>query len=116
MRKLRDALKGVRKLEWLLVITAIAALIVLSGGNFLPGAHQTALEKRIQASLAQIDGVGRVYVTITENARGEPSGALIIAEGAANVRTQLKIQYAVQTLLSLDAQKIEIMQYGGGKS
>ena len=64
----------------------------------------------------QIDGVGRVYVTITENARGEPSGALIIAEGAANVRTQLKIQYAVQTLLSLDAQKIEIMQYGGGKS
>ena len=110
MAKLRGLIQSVKKLEWLLLIAAVAALILQSGG-LLKGAGQTALEKRVQAALKQISGVGNVYVMIKEDARGTPEGALIVAEGAEEIRTRLRIQYAVETLLSLDAQKIEIMEF-----
>ena len=111
MAKLRGLIQSVKKLEWLLLIAAVAALILQSGGGLFKGTEQTALEKRVQAALKQISGVGNVYVMFKEDARGTPEGALIVAEGAEEIRTRLRIQYAVETLLSLDAQKIEIMEF-----
>ena len=111
MVKLRGLIQSVKKLEWLLLIAAVAALILQSGGGLLKSAGQTSLEKRVQAALKQISGVSNVYVMIKEDARGTPEGVLIVAEGAEEIRTRLRIQYAVETLLSLDAQKIEIMEF-----
>lgn len=111
MAKLRSVIQSVKKLEWLLLIAATAALILQLGGGIFRSAGQTTLEKRVQTALGQIGGVGNVYVMITEDARGTPEGALIVAEGAGEIGTRLRIQYAVETLLSLDAQKIEIMEF-----
>ena len=111
MKKMLDILKGARWFEVLLALVAIAILLLQFAGSASFGSDGTELERRLSGILGQIDGVGRVKVMVTQSADGVPEGALVVAEGADDVGVCLRLQYAVQTLLGIEASKIEIVRY-----
>jgi len=109
MKRFLEELKGARKIEWFLVLLALAVLLLTQLGDGLSETpHLTEQEKRISAILARIEGAGKVEAMISD--RGE-SGILIVAEGADNLLVNLRLQHAVQALLGVEAVRIEIMPY-----
>ena len=50
---------------------------------------------------------------ITEDAQGEAQGILVVADGAEDLGIYLRLQYAVQSLLGVEASRIEIMPRDG---
>ena len=113
MKKFLDALRGARKIEIFLAIAAIAVLLLQGGVPFQPKTHGTELEQRLGAILCRIDGVGNVEVMVTEAADGSPAGVLVVADGAGEIGVCLRLQYAVQTLLGVEASRIEIVRSEG---
>ena len=63
-------------------------------------------EERI---LGQIDDAGKVSVMVTQNADGDATGAVVIADGLTEVDGYLRLQLAVRALLNLDISKITII-------
>lgn len=110
MSKILDAFKGARKIEVFLAIAAIAVLL-LQGIGQIGTSNQTSLENRLEKTLSQIEGVGRVSVMIVENENAQAEGALVVAEGADDIGTCLRIQYAVSTLLNLNIGQIEVVPH-----
>lgn len=86
--------------------------------------YETQLERRLVELLEQMEGVGNVDVMITleeakedgfyQNADKLPEvrGVLVVAEGASDSVTRVKIYEAVQALFSIDAHKISIVEMG----
>ena len=86
------------------------------------GAQGDALETRRAAVLSRLEGAGQVEVVIhyaqtvstsawpQESAQetGEPVGVVVVAEGADNLRVRLELAQAVQTLLRLEAESVEV--------
>ena len=86
------------------------------------GAQGDALETRLAAVLSRMEGAGQVEVVIhyaqtvstsawpQESAQetGEPVGVVVVAEGADNLRVRLELAQAVQTLLRLEAESVEV--------
>lgn len=110
MKKFLEALRGARKIEILLAVVAIAILLLQGGDLLQPQKNETELEQRLSAILCRIEDVGKVNVMVTENADGVPEGVLVVAEGASDIGVCLRLQYAVQTLLGVDASQIEIVR------
>ena len=96
--------KGTRRLEWIAAcaILAVICLIWAAAGTTSTG---TALETRVERTLSQIDGAGRVRVVI-----GEDAGVLVVADGADDLRVSLALTRAVRALLNVDALRIEVMK------
>lgn len=119
IRKAFSRLRGVRGLEWLLlVIAAAAAVLLLSGAERgSPSAAPTELERRMESVLSCVRGAGRVRVLVSgedsvsafSSSAARISGVLVVAEGADDIRVSLELQKAVQALLNLDAERIEIL-------
>lgn len=106
-----ERLKGVRHLELLLAILAIAACVLLSG-RFSSGA--TPLEGRMAETLSRVEGAGRVSVVLRCDENGTAQGAVIVAEGARDLRVMLSLQRAAQSLLGVEAARIEVLPMEGG--
>lgn len=111
MKKFWEILKGARRIEWFLIAIAVAILLLLMPRPGSTGAH-TEIETRLAGILGRIDGVGRVEVMIAQDAEGAPAGVLVVAEGAEDIRTSLKLEMAVKTLLGTEVSRIEIVHYG----
>lgn len=113
MRRISEALKGARKLEWVLalILIAIATVILLEQGA-APSVSASDDELRLERLLSQIEGVGKVSVLLsgTEDAY---TGCVVVSEGADDVRVILKIQRAVQAATDMAAENIEIISSGG---
>ena len=111
-RGLLERLRGARGVEILLAL-ALVALIALAlmriGGSGGGGSGGTELEVRVERILSAIDGVGRVRAMIAQDAEGNATGALIVADDLSDVATYLSLQSAVTTLLELDSSKVEII-------
>ncbi len=126
----------------LLIALGLAGSLLLSpgtllfGGTAAPAAEtesgaQGALEKRLSRVLSSIEGAGKVEVVIycakpvaaaadswlspatSAQEEGEPAGAVVVAEGAGDLKVRLQLAQAVQTLLRLDADAVEIFKMGG---
>ena len=108
-----EKLKGVRHLELLLAIMALAACVLLSG-RFSSG--EAPLERRMADTLSRIEGAGRVSVVLRCDEDGEAEGAVIVAEGAGDLRVMLSLQRAAQSLLGVEAARVEVLPMVGGRS
>lgn len=99
--------------RWLAVLIACLCALI-----FLPQeAQMTQEEKRISATLSQIDGAGRVQVTLyysessTAFGGGKACvGALAVGEGAGDIAVRLRLQEALQTLLGLEAKDVVVLK------
>ena len=107
-----DKLRGVRHLELLLALFVLAACILMSG-RFSSG--ETPLEARMADALSRVDGAGHVSVVLRCGEDGEALGAVIVAEGARDLRVMLSLQRAAQSLLGIETARIEVlpMEEGG---
>ena len=109
-KALLERLRGARRIE-LFAALALAALLalILMKADFPPAEQKTELEARVERILTKIEGAGRVSAMITQDAEGGVTGALIVADGLNDMGTYLKLQRAVESLLEVDASRIEII-------
>ena len=129
----REKMGRVKVTQWaaLLLALGLAGSLLFSGSwgagvlTEQPqdsGAQGDALETRLAAVLSRMEGAGQVEVVIhyaqtvstsawpQESAQetGEPVGVVVVAEGADNLRVRLELAQAVQTLLRLEAESVEV--------
>ena len=131
LRKLWEKCKGVRHVEWivLMILVGVAGSLLLQGGDSISliQGGQTDLEKRLAHVLSTIDGAGQVEVIVhttqdvilqpagsfgaitPTKAEEKPSGVIVVAEGASNLQVRLNLSRAVQTLLGLPASAVEVL-------
>lgn len=110
MRKIRELLKGARRIELFFLAVATAVLLLQGLRSVQTDDGLTTLEKRLSSIITQIEGVGNAEVMIMEDEEGNAVSVLVVAEGANDIAVNLCLQYSVQTLLGVDASKIEIVQ------
>lgn len=114
------------------LIWALLLLILLAFFLFArtPVNNKSTLEQRLCAALSQLEGAGEVEVVIYQstnasNAQGvmsvfsitggaaqdtAPSGVLVLAQGADDMRVRLDIARAVQSLLGVPASSVEVLK------
>ena len=120
------ALKGAKRLEWIVLLAVAAALILLLTSRSAQEGQQTALEARMEAVLSAVRGAGRVRVLVTagegdsqafaqQAQAGTVQGVVIVAEGADDVRVALELSGAAQALLGVDAERIQVLKMEEGK-
>ena len=130
-------IKKIKKPELILAVIVIAVVIIAyilySSGNILNTSSQntssTDTESRLEEILSNINGVGKVKVMIyyentlnnskdssisfnssyfSSSKNYEIKGVLVVAEGADNMDVKVQILRAVEILLSINADCIEI--------
>ena len=120
------ALKGAKRMEWIILLAIGAALILLlSSRTTAPEGQQTALEARMEAVLSAVRGAGRVRVLVSAGeddsqafAQQDPKsvrGVVIVADGADDIRVALELSGAAQALLGVDADKIQVLKMEADK-
>ena len=117
IRQAMDRLRGARHIEWVLLAAVLAALLLVTADA--PGAdvyESTSLERRMENVLSCIEGAGRVRVLVHSadaaafaSQDGQAAGVLVVAEGAGNLKVNMELQRAVQALLGVEAEQIEIL-------
>ena len=117
IRQAMDRLRGARHIEWVLLAAVLAALLLVTADA--PGAdvyESTSLERRMENVLSCIEGTGRVRVLVHSadaaafaSQDGQAAGVLVVAEGAGNLKVNMELQRAVQALLGVEAEQIEIL-------
>ena len=116
IRQALQKLRGARHIEWALLAGVLAAALLLSGGQ-QENSASTDLERRMENVLSVIEGAGRVRVLVNQteaaavfsDQSAQPSGVIVVAEGAGNMKVRLELQRAVQALLGVEAGQIEIL-------
>lgn len=108
LNRFLEILRGARKIEWLLLLVAVAVLLMQFSGV---DDGSSEIEERLTEVLENVEGVGRVRVMIVEDQTGNPDGVLIVADGAKDMGVRLRLQAAVQTLLGMENTRIEIVQH-----
>ena len=118
------ALKGAKRMEWIILLAVAAALILLLSSRSAPEGQQTALEARMEAVLSAVRGAGRVRVLVSSGEGDSQAfaqdsqlvrGVVIVADGADDVRVALELTGAAQALLGVDADKIQVLKMEGDK-
>lgn len=119
------ALKGAKRIEWIVLLAVFAALILLFASQGAPEGERTALEARMEAVLSAIRGAGRVRVLVTTGEGDSQAfapqdaqtvrGVVIVADGADDVRVALELAGAAQALLGVDADRIQVLKMEEGK-
>lgn len=121
-----DKLKGARQLPVLalVLLLAVAALLYMNAAGAEKGqVAGTELELRMARVLSQVQGAGEVRVLLREREsaaamaqQGETQladGAVIVAEGAGDIKVQLALQRAAKALLGVPLERIEVLQMDG---
>lgn len=118
----------------------LLAVLVIAGGALWPqqtqiaaqtASHASELEARLGEVLSEISGAGRVEVAIQYEARqetqpvwsgtqtnsgnGAPASVIVVAQGAGDIAVRLRLARAVQTLLQLDAECVEVFEMRKGE-
>lgn len=116
VRQAMEKLRGVRHIEWALLVGALAAVLLLvSGPQDGSGETRTGLEQRMEAVLSSIAGAGEVRVLVNQaetafaTSGAAVTGVLVVAEGAGDMRVMLELQQAVRALLGVETEQIEIL-------
>ena len=93
----------------MLALIAILWLLNLNTSDDNLPPRGTALEVRVAAVLASVEGAGEVSVLIEQPKDNTEGGALIVSEGAWDIAVALKLQRAAKALLSLPIERIEVL-------
>jgi len=108
-------LRALSEKKWLLAAAAalIAAFCLQS-----PEGGITQTEARVARTLSQMEGAGRVEVTIhvqqsTASLGGTDEtiiGAVAVCEGAGDIAVRLEVARALETLLGLEASQVVVLK------
>lgn len=117
MKDLMGKLTAVKGSQWLLLLLALS----LTLWAFMPdqkaqSAAMTTDEARIAQLLSRIERAGETQVVIFYEEESTtygsstqiPTGALVVSQGAHDLTVQLRLHLAVQTLLSLPADAVQV--------
>lgn len=126
MRELFERLRAIRGVEWLIGLGALSLLLLsLMGGAQQETVLQDGLEARLASILSKVQGAGSVDVIVYtaaeetqavaafgagQTAAQRPSGVVVVADGAGDLQVRMELARAVQTLLSLPASAVEVLQ------
>lgn len=114
LSKLKDGLRGARKVEYLALILLVALAVLFWAQNrTTDSGASTDLELRMESTLSQVAGAGDVKVMIAQAEDGRVTGVLIVAEGADDIGVYIALADAARTLLGVDAKDIEIARMRG---
>lgn len=112
MKRFLGEIRGVQKIEWILLAAAVAMMLTLGlGQSNQTSSKRTEAENRLISALSAIEGIGRTDVLLSE--KDGKTSVLIIAEGAEDMNVQLHIQRAVQTMVGNELSDIEIIPHSG---
>ena len=115
MKKWLEAARGMKGGVWLLLIAVCGvALLLPSSSSGKTG--MTEEEQRFSATLSRIAGAGEVRLSIAYaqsassfgSGNRQPTGAVIVAQGAGSVAVRLELLRAAEALLGLTAQEVEV--------
>ncbi len=100
-----------RSLLWLAVALAALLLLLLLGGQ--PQQNASREEERMAQVLGMIEGAGKVEVALfyapDETGRSSnPTGAVVVAQGADVLPVRLELIRAVRTLLGLPEAAVDV--------
>lgn len=123
-----SALRGARRVEWiaLIALLALAVLLTQSGTREeTQNAQTTPVEQRMESVLSMVRGAGKVRVLVRERTpstasfasgteEGQPVGVVVVAEGANDLRVALELARAVQALLGVEMNQIEVLKMEEG--
>lgn len=112
-------IRGIKNIRLIAAIFIIAvALIIYSNvaadraaSESTAGAPETSMdsdESRLAGILEGLEGVGRVETMITRGENDEVVGIIVIAEGAENIATRLRLLSAVTTAMGVDKQIVNV--------
>lgn len=112
-------IRGIKNIRLIAAIFIIAvALIIYSNvaadraaADRTAGAPETSMdsdESRLAGILEGLEGVGRVETMITRGEGDEVVGIIVIAEGAEDIATRLKLLSAVTTAMGVDKQIVNV--------
>ena len=116
MKSWLDKLKTAKNWPWLLALLCCAAALLLFPPGGTGKAGMTEEEQRVSATLSRIAGAGDVRVSIYYaqeasafgNSSRTPVGAVIVAQGAGDIAVRLNLLRAAETLLGLDANRVDV--------
>ena len=120
--KLVAKLKGVKNLEIVLAVllaaVAVVAYVALSvGGGEKKKQTQvqmTEAEARVAEVISEISGVGKTRVLITNGADKSVVGVVVVAEGASNMDSRVKMIRLVEKATGATVDQIEIFEMAKG--
>lgn len=112
-------IRGIKNIRLIAAIFIIAvALIIYSNvaadraaSDRMAGAPETSMdsdESRLAGILEGLEGVGRVETMITRGEDDEVVGIIVIAEGAEDIATRLRLLSAVTTAMGVDKQIVNV--------
>ena len=112
-------IRGIKNIRLIAAISIIAvALIIYSNvaadraaADRTAGAPETSMdsdESRLAGILEGLEGVGRVETMITRGEDDEVVGIIVIAEGAEDIATRLRLLSAVTTAMGVDKQIVNV--------
>ncbi len=73
---------------------------------------EVSVERQLEETLCHMRGVGDVKVMLSyaENGREEVYGVIVLARGAEDIMVRTRIESAVQTVLRVDAARINVFE------
>ena len=110
---------------WLACALGVLAVLMALGGG-VTADMQTRAEKRIAEVLGAITGAGEVEVALfyaqenpgalgASQTASAPTGAVVVAQGAANLQVRLQLIRAVRTLLGLPENAVDVFVMEEGR-
>lgn len=119
--KLITKLKGVKNLEIVLAVllaaVAVVAYVAISVGGGKKSETQvqmTEAEARVAEVISEISGVGKTRVLITNGADKSVVGVVVVAEGASNMDSRVKMIRLVEKATGATVDQIEIFEMAKG--
>ena len=97
-------------LVFLLIGILLMVIAIPTGENQIRDEENTELEKRLEAILEGMEGVGNVNVMITLQEDDAVEGVAIVAEGGDDAVTVRHITEVVQALFHVDSHKIKVIK------
>jgi len=117
MKNWLEKIRAVKGGGWLAVVVccALAALFLPLNSQSDPAA-MTEEEQRLSATLSRIAGAGETRISLFYaqpasafgSAGREMVGAVIVSQGAGDVKVRLDLMRAAEALLGLDARQVEV--------
>ena len=112
-------IKGIKNIRLIAAIFIIAvALLIYSSvatnnavrdtSGTESGSSMDSEESRLASVLEGLEGVGRVETMITRGEDDEVVGIIVIAEGAEDIATRLRLLSAVTTAMGVDKQIVNV--------